>query len=93
MVTALSGPRGPAAVTAAAPTAADTPVATQDRPAPQEEQVAESAVCALLYGESDTKKVPSASTTSTPLAYHVSDKKVKAMGREVCGVQTPAPRQ
>jgi len=43
-------------------------------PAPREDQVAETAVQALMYGESDPKTPPLADSSSTPLAYHVSDR-------------------
>lgn len=74
VVTALTMTKPTSALGAATPAGASATVEVQEGPQPQEKTVAESAVCALLYGESAPKTNPSCSTSTTPLAYHVPDK-------------------
>jgi len=62
--TSTMGPMGPTA----------PPAEVNPLPAPRDREAAETAVHALVYGESNPNTITTVCTSSTPLAYYVSDK-------------------
>jgi len=70
-----SAPPEPNSTSTVAPTGPTAPPAeVNPLPAPRDREVAETAVQALVYGESNPNTIATVCTSSTPLAYHVSDK-------------------